>query len=176
MGILDTITNGLKAIAPTVAGTIIPGSGPMVHTLLRLAAGSDQQTPIEQVAEQVAADPAMLFELQKLAMGQEITMAQIQVQQLAVVNATMQAEGKSEHWPQWSWRPYNGFLFGTAVVLIYFVLPALGKPVPAVPEWIWMGWATILGVATWDRGKAKRIEAGDKSGGLLVSAIKAIRG
>jgi hypothetical protein len=176
MDILNTILTAIQAIAPTVASTIIPGSGPLLHDLMRAVSGSSPETPIEQVAQQLATSPEQMVALQQLAMQHEVSLAQIEVQKLAVVNATMQTESKSEHWPQWSWRPFNGYLFGLAVVLIYFVLPAMGRSVPAVPEWIWMGWAGILGVATWDRGKAKRAMAGDQADGLLASAIKAIKG
>jgi len=176
MDVLDSILSGLAALAPKVANCIVPGSGPLAHDLMRAVTGDGPDTPIEQVAAKIAADPALLVELQKKAMDHELDMANIELQQLAAVNATMQAEAKSEHWPQYSWRPYNGFLFGTAVVLIYFLLPVCDKPVPEVPEWIWMGWAAILGVATWDRGKEKRAKAGESGGGILASAIKAFRG
>jgi hypothetical protein len=62
------------------------------------------------------------------------------------------------------------------VLCIYFLLPALGKSVPEVPQWVWVGWLSILGVATWDRGKEKRAKAGDQPLGLIASTIEAIRG
>lgn len=176
MSVLNSLIEGLSAIAPTVANLALPGSGPLVHSLMRAVTGDGPDTAIDQVADKIAADPALMVALQQAAMEHELNLARLEVEKLAVVNATMQAEAKSEHWPQWSWRPYNGFLFGTSVVLIYFILPALDKTVPSVPEWIWMGWAAILGVATWDRGKEKRIKAGDSNEGLLASAIKAIKG
>lgn len=171
--VLDSIVSGLSAIAPTVANLVLPGSGPLVHSLMRAVTGDGPEADIEAVAAKISADPSLMLELQQSAMAHELEMAKIDAAKLSAVNATMQAEAKSEHWPQWSWRPYNGFLFGTAIVLIYFLLPALNKPVPSVPEWIWMGWAAILGVATWDRGKEKRIKAGESSGGMLDAAINA---
>jgi hypothetical protein len=48
--------------------------------------------------------------------------------------------------------------------------------VPAIPQAVWIGWLAILGVATWDRGKEKRIKAGEQlKPGLIESAINAIK-
>src|SRR5512146_698981 len=41
---------------------------------------------------------------------------------LATVNATMQAEAKSEHWAQWMWRPTVGFTFCAVLVNNYILL------------------------------------------------------
>jgi hypothetical protein len=83
---------------------------------------------------------------------------------------------KAEHWPQYSWRPWCGFLFPVAVVLIYFGLPAFGKVVPAVPVVVWIGWLAILGVSAHGRNKEKIAAAGGNTDGLIVTAVKAIRG
>jgi hypothetical protein len=48
--------------------------------------------------------------------------------------------------------------------------------VPDVPQWIWIGWLSILGVAVWDRGKEKRAAAGEQKTGMIAGAISAIRG
>ena len=95
---------------------------------------------------------------------------------LAQVNETMRAETKSEHWPQYSWRPFNGFLYPIAVLLIYFVLPIAGKSIPPVPAEVWIFWGAILGVATWGRNKEKRVRAGDPDPGIASKLITAIRG
>ncbi|MDH5524460.1 MAG: holin family protein [Desulfobulbaceae bacterium] len=175
-GILSKIINGIAAVAPTVANMVVPGSGPVLHNLMRSVTGASPDTPIDQVAAEIDAHPELFVELQRAAMDHEVRMAKVEASKLAVVNATMQAEAKSEHWPQYSWRPFNGFLYGIAVVAIYFVLPLIGKVVPPVPEFIWVGWGAILGVTTWGRGKEKRAKAGDIRPGMIESAIKAIRG
>ena len=176
MDILSKLFDGIKAVAPTVANVVVPGSGPLLHTLMRAVTGDGPDISIEAVAQKIEADPKLFLELQAKSMDHEARMADIEAKNLATVNATMQAESKSEHWPQWLWRPFNGFLFGLAVILIYFVLPLAGEEIPAVPQWIWIGWGAILGVTTWDRGKEKRAKAGDIETGLLAGAIKAIRG
>jgi hypothetical protein len=87
------------------------------------------------------------------------------------VNETMRAEAKSEHWPQWSWRPYWGFISGTAFLVVCVLVCNLayqavlgGKPeaMAMIPQVI-SAMATlfaipgaILGVASWHRGKKQR--------------------
>ena len=174
--VLDKILAGVKTVAPIAANLVIPGSGSIVEGLMRAVTGDSDDTPIEAVAEKIAADPALMVQLQEKAMEHEARLAQIEANKLASVNQTMQAETKSERWPQYSWRPFNGFMFPVAVVLIYFALPAFNQTVPDVPQWVWVGWLSILGVATWDRGKEKRARAGENKTSLIEGAIKAIRG
>jgi len=117
-----------------------------------------QMTPEElqaftQAKAQIVEAHANIMEAQANADAARIT----------AVNQTMQAEAKSEHWMEWSWRPFNGFLFGLAVVGCYIVLPALKIPVPSVPEWVWIGWGSILGITTWHGGVTDRLKAGDKA-------------
>lgn len=88
----------------------------------------------------------------------------------------LEASETTERWPQYSWRPWNGFWFAPTVVAIYFILPAIGKTVPDVPQLVWFGWLAILGVATMGRNQEKIIKAGGSPDGALASAIKAIRG
>lgn len=176
MGVFESILSGVKAVAPTVANIVLPGSGTLVHSLMRAVTGDGPEADIEAVAAKIAADPALMVELQSRAMDQEVKLAEIEVKKLATVNQTMQAEGKSDKWPQYCWRPFNGFCFPVAVIVIYFALPLAGKTVPDVPQWVWVGWLSILGVATWDRGKEKRAKAGEPSGGLLAGVVNTIRG
>lgn len=175
MSILDKIIDGVKAVAPAVANTVLPGSGLLLETLMRTVTGEGPETPLEEVAAKIHGNPELLLELHTRAMDHEARMDAQKVQKLAVVNATMQAEAKSEKWPQYSWRPFNGFFFPVAVISIYCLLPAYEKTVPDVPQWVWVGWLSILGVATWDRGKEKRLKAGDQPIGMLTGVIQAIR-
>lgn len=89
----------------------------------------------------------------------------------SAVNITMQAEAKSEHWPQWSWRPFWGFssalafLFvaGLCCVLAYqAILGGRPESIAMIPQLV-AAFATlftipgaILGVTAWHRGKEKR--------------------
>lgn len=177
--IFSKIMNGIAAVAPTVANIAVPGSGTLVEKLMRNVTG-DKTSDIEDVAQKISENPMLLAELHRIAADREVALLRIETEgasaQLESVNKTMRGEGQSEHWPQYSWRPFNGFMFPVCVAGIYGLLPAFGKTVPSVPEMVWVGWLAILGVATWDRGKEKRSAAGEQSKGVIESAISAIRG
>lgn len=72
------------------------------------------------------------------------------------VNRTMQAEAKSEHWMQWAWRPFVGFIFGLTFIGVYFVLPLSKITPPTIPSEAWLMLGAVLGVASWHRGAQKR--------------------
>jgi len=78
--------------------------------------------------------------------------------QQEAVNATMQAEAKSEHWMQWSWRPTVGFTFAGVIINNYILLPYFAsfglKPLD-IPEGIWSAMLVVLGVAAGTRGLQK---------------------
>lgn len=182
MSILKKVIDGVKAAAPTVANYVVPGSGSLVERLMRKVSGDDT-SEIEMVAQKIEADPALMVELIREAMDYEAKLAdiglkkeEVEAKKLESVNVTMREESKSEHWPQYSWRPWNGFTWPPTIFAIYFVLPMLNKTVPDVPVWIWMGWLSILGVAVWGRNKEKLAKAGSSSSGIIASTISAIRG
>ena len=81
---------------------------------------------------------------------------EVEAAAIQAVNTTMQVEAKSEHWAQWLWRPFNGFIFGITFFGIYFVLPLMKIPSPVVPSEAWLMIGAILGVASWHRGAKKR--------------------
>jgi hypothetical protein len=83
--------------------------------------------------------------------------AQSEAAVLTAINATMQAEAKSEHWAQWLWRPLVGFSFVGVVANNFILLPyfqAWLKPVP-IPSEVWYAWLAILGVSAGFRGMTK---------------------
>lgn len=105
------------------------------------------------------ADPTKVVELETA-----LKQAQLQYESVALqaVNATMQAEAKSEHWMQWSWRPLFGYtgcglLLNNYVLLPYFE-PWGIKPI-TVPSEVWGMIMVVLGVAAYTRGAAQIAEA-----------------
>src|SRR3990167_1156539 len=110
------------------------------------------------------ADPTKLVELEA-----NITAAAMQYQAtvISAVNATMQAEAKSEHWAQWAWRPTIGFTFA-AVILNNYVLYAYfaryGMVQIEIPGNVWEAMLVILGAAALTRGwqKAESAKANGK--------------
>lgn len=185
--VLDKLLGGLKAIAPTVANIALPGSGSAVEAILRKVAGSPPEAPMEQVAAKIAADPLLYLEAKRQILVAENRANEIEAGIVTTVNATMQVEAKSEHWAQWGWRPYWGFVSASAFgVVCVYVMVLLHRAViggqaeiiasiPAIVSAIAMLFgipAAILGVASWHRGVEKRIKAGDAPAGpTLVGAV-----
>ena len=77
---------------------------------------------------------------------------------ITAVNATMQAEAKSEHWPQYSWRPTIGFTFAAILLNNYLLLPYLksfGILPLEIPGTVWSAFLVILGAASAGRSWEK---------------------
>lgn len=102
------------------------------------------------------ADPTKVLELEA-----SITQAAISFQAgaLASINATMQAETKSEHWMQWAWRPFFGFT-GAAILINNYILLAylahFGVVAIVVPAEVWIMIMAVLGVSAYTRGRDKQ--------------------
>jgi len=170
------VGRSILSFAPAIGGALLgpPGAamGAGVSALAKALGDDESNITPEKVLSKLRTEPeetARALTRADLEYERELT------RRLDIVNRTMQAEAKSEHWPQYSWRPFCGFLWPVAVLGIYVLLPLAGKTVPEVPQWIWLGWASILGVSAWHRGREKRAQAGDVEG-VLGSVIRAIRG
>ena len=104
----------------------IPGAG-IAGKLIGAALGVEA-TP-DAIHAAIKSDPEAAIKLAKIeadnaALLQKQLLA-AETSRIQSVNQTMQVEAKSEHWAQWLWRPYNGFLFGDYAV--YGVRPAFNN-------------------------------------------------
>jgi hypothetical protein len=160
-----------KSLAGTVGkyapllGTLIGGpAGPAIGAMISAGLGvGNDPTEVAQ-ALQINPDVAVKLkqiesdnkiELQKLVVQSEANRLAADTSAILAVNATMQAEAKSDHWPTYTWRPFVGFVFGVMFLGVYFVLPLMRMPVPTVPTEAWFAIGGVLGVASWFRGKAQ---------------------
>ena len=171
-----------KTIGPIAANFVVPGSGPLLHGIMREITGDDEGVSIEEVEQKIAGNPQMLMQFKTAVLEHEARLAEItlegkkvEAQELETVNVTMRAEGKSEHWMQWAWRPFNGFMYGISMFACYPLPAILGKEIPLVPTEVWIGWSVILGVTTWGRNQLKKDKAGGQKDGALVGLVKAIK-
>jgi hypothetical protein len=101
------------------------------------------------------ADPTKTLELQATI---EAATLKCVGESLNAVNATMQAEAKSEHWLQWSWRPFFGITACAILINNYILLPYLklvGVVPIEVPSEVWLMIMAVLGVAAYTRGRDK---------------------
>lgn len=112
-------------------------------------------TAIKEAVGAFKADPTKVLELEA-ALAQAT--AKFEAEALTAINATMQAEAKSEHWMQWAWRPFFGFTGAAILIDNYILLPYMAKlgvvPLP-VPAEVWIMIMAVLGVAAYTRGRDK---------------------
>lgn len=174
----NDVKNMVGKAAPMV-GTLLGGpAGGAVGSMVSNVLGVEDSP--EAIVRELKNNPDALVKIKTLESEERTALRRLTVEaeqhrlaadtsRIQTVNATMQSEAKSEHWPQWSWRPYNGFLYGTTIFCVYFVLPLADIAVPSVPFEIWAGWGSILGVAAWHRGAQKRTQSGEKTLGSALA-------
>lgn len=112
-------------------------------------------TAVKEAVGAFKADPTKTMEFE--AAIAQATM-KFQADTLTAVNATMQAEAKSEHWMQWAWRPTFGFTACAILFNNYILLPYLvkfGAVSIVVPAEVWIMIMAVLGVAAWQRSMTK---------------------
>lgn len=187
-GWFSTLIDSVKGVAPTIIGTavntVVPGAGgiasDLVGGIMRDITGDkevsgDAQKDLDRMAQAIMADPEKTLEFTKAMGAKEVELAKIQAQTEqhyeSETTTRMDNEGKSEHWPQWSWRPWNGFLYPVAIILVFFVLPLCGKIVPTNAYPVFLLWGGVLGVSAHHRGKGKREAAGTVDNGLMGGII-----
>lgn len=157
-----SLTSLVAKVAPTLGVALGGPGGATIGALIAAALGCEA-TP-DSVTTALSIDPEAAVKLRQIESDNKVQLQQLVVQlasnelaadtaRIQAVNATMQTEAASDHWPTYSWRPFNGFIFGTTFIGVYFILPILSKPVPAIPYEAWIAMGAVLGVASWFRGK-----------------------
>ena len=124
----------------------------------------------QQAVDAIAKNPELQIKFQEQANQFELGLEREYTERMAIVNQTMQAEAKSEHWPQWFWRPYWGLISGTAfgficVLICMLAWRAISKAdqnaIGMIPLLIGAFTAlfgipgAILGISAWGRNKLK---------------------
>lgn len=165
MGLTWKDIAGAVGSAAPILGTLIGGPaggaiGAMVSSALGVANTPDAVSQALAVNPDAAVKLAQIeadskTQLQTLLVQSEANRLASETSSLLAVNATMQVEAKSDHWPTYTWRPFCGFVFGIMFGGTYFVLPLCHIPVPVVPFEAWAAIGSVLGVASYFRGKAQ---------------------
>lgn len=86
---------------------------------------------------------------------------------IEAINATMQAEAKSEHWMQWSWRPTVGFTFSAVILNNFILLPYFAKfglVAISIPGELWSAILVVLGAASAGRSWEKITKTKENGG------------
>lgn len=150
--------------APVVGGILGGPAAAAVGTIIASVLGTENSP--DAVDAMLTGNPDAMVKIRQIEANRQIELQTLYVQaegnrlaadtaQIVAVNTTMQDETKAEHWPSYTWRPFNGFIFGTMFIGVYFVLPLLHIAVPLVPTEAWIAMGAVLGVASWFRGKAQ---------------------
>lgn len=150
-------------IAPTI-GAVFGAPGIAVGAAIRSILNMSDTSTDEEVKAAIAT-PEGQEKIRLAEIAYKSQVLQANSANIQAVNTTMQAESKSEHWMQWAWRPFNGFLFGVTLFCNYalptlinsLILPFLSIAHTAilsnpVPEGVFMAWGAVLGVTAWHRG------------------------
>jgi len=149
--------------AAPILGTLIGGpAGPAIGAIIASTLGVANSPDAVQTA--LATNPQAAVQLAQIEADQKVKLQELafthanaeiaaQTQVVQAANQTMQAEAKADHWPTYSWRPFNGFIFGIMAFGVYFVLPLAKVTPPSIPPEVWLAFGGILGVASWFRGQ-----------------------
>lgn len=193
--ILPVIT-ALISAAPALVGLFDSDDESTVSKVARSAADvakavTGKDTEADALAA-LEADPALMIEYQRITAEKAVALYQEETKRLQSVNATMRVEAKSDKWWVSGWRPFWGFCSAIAFMVVtalccWLAYEAIAKgraeALTMIPQLVG-AMATlfaipgaILGVASWHRGKEKRIKAGETAGpGLLKKVAGAFKG
>lgn len=126
---------------------------------------------LEPVAKVI--DDIHTSEEERLVLKAQIAQAQVDLEsrlyeaetaRLTAVNATMQAEAKSDKWLASSWRPLFGISFGVQLWFMWLLVYQRGmagvQMIAALPEMYWYSNLALLGVVaagrSWEKIQARR--------------------
>ncbi len=133
----------------------------------------------DDIAAAIKADPNAALKLKEIELKNSQDLTKIALEagtaRIKSVNQTIQTESKSDKWWVSGWRPFWGY---TSAVAWAFLAISIGSAIwrgdglevalntfTTIPESFWLIPLAILGVASWHRGKEKRIKAGEKTNG-----------
>ena len=169
LGHLKGLVPGLVGIAGTAVGG--PAAGGVLATIARSITGQGDDVDLDDVASKLFGDPVAMVEMERLSIEREKNEDEAEIRKLAIglekqrlVNETMRAELAAED--PWSrrWRPYFGFVAGTAfgiqVLGVVYVMVTGGAPEliaqVAGLTVIWAPAMAVLGINGWTRGAEKK--------------------
>lgn len=149
-----SIALALAQFVPNIA-KLITGSDKaekVATTVIDIAKAVTKQQSGEDAISAMKQDPALVLEYQKAILAKDSELNALVHANASDINKTMQAEAVAEHWPTYAWRPFIGFSFGV-YLNAQWMLPIFGKASPSVDPQLMLVVGSILGVASYFRGK-----------------------
>ncbi len=151
--------------APTV-GALFGAPGVLVGATIRKFLTLPETSSDDEVsAALLSPEGQEKIRLKEIELSSQLVQANSD--RIESVNKTMRVESKSEHWMQWAWRPFNGFLFAITLFANYglpsmfnslispFLETRITLSAGTIPPEALMAWGAVLGVTAWHRGKEK---------------------
>lgn len=166
-------------------GKTVAGFAPLLGKLLPIpfagvagdliASAFGVESKPDAVLAAIKADPEAGVKIAKIEADNRALLQQqvltAETNRIESVNKTMREESKSEHWPQYSWRPFWGFASGLGFLAVTILVSLLawravmlgdGAALQMIPSFV-TSMSTlfgipmiILGVSAHHRGKQKR--------------------
>lgn len=163
---------GLKTLGTVLGGPVGGAVASTVCGWLGLDE-SDPSAPAKAVA--MLSDPTVVVMLREKELQHETDLTKLhlaaETATIVAVNKTMRTEATSEHWPQYAWRPFWGFVSALAFLAVAVLCCVLAwravdekdmSAINMIPQLV-NSFTTlffipggILGVSAWHRGVQKR--------------------
>lgn len=146
-----------KSIGQSIAkeapllGTLLGGPGGAALGAIVASALGTAAAP-EDVVKELQGNPDAIVKVKAIEAEHVEKMQQLAVDQAGLDLQAVQAEGKSDHWPTYSWRPFIGASFGLYINSLWLLPLFHVQPVTLSPDTV-MAIGAILGIASWFRGK-----------------------
>ena len=146
---------------------------------------SGKPTP-EEALDVLRGDPKLLARFRANVERQSVDIYRSETDRLVQVNKTIRTEATSKHAFVRNWRPYIGYVVGTALgiqliglTIMPFVIPnSLGQVAQVLTASLplWAVACTLLGVAAAKRSNDKLAAAGMSPVSGLAAVVKAFKG
>lgn len=172
---LPALIGGLISLAPSLIDCFTGDENkdkPLMEKVLDAAQEVTGTRNPESAAEILKKDPQLLVTFETRCREIELEFFREETKRLESVNRTMQVEANAkDSWTR-RWRPFWGFASAVSWSLLVCAIGydiafgdgAVMKEISNIPDSIFLIPLTILGVASWHRGKKQRIEAGETAG------------
>ena len=124
---LIPLAMGLAEFAPKILGWLAGEKAE--ETAERVVDIAKNVTGLEdpqQAVEAIKTNTEFQIKFQEMANEYSLGLEREYTRRMAIVNQTMQAESKSEHWPQWFWRPFWGMISAVAFLVVCVFVCILG--------------------------------------------------
>lgn len=160
------LKNIIAKFAPILGAALGGPAGGAIGAIVAKTLGRTEDDIIQN-----GLSPEEILQVKALETQMQVELQKLGSQDIAEVNETMRQEGKSEHWMQWTWRPFIGYVTGVSFAgTVFFIGVVMWRAIfndqatalASIPQIIgaftmlFSVPGSILGVASWHRGKMKR--------------------